>query len=61
MKIFFLFGAFVFYLLGDLFSHLPFSISATLYQLFMNLSYDLDEKIGFKVWNSPLNKDINKG
>lgn len=39
-----------FYHLGDIVCHLDFEWAANLYQKFMNISVNFDEKIGFQIW-----------
>jgi hypothetical protein len=53
MKIFYFIAAHFFYFLGDLFSKIPFYLFCVLYNNFMKVSYDFDEKIGFKIWKKP--------
>jgi hypothetical protein len=56
MNFFYFLGAYVFYFLGDLSSKISTESFYILYQKFMNISYNFDEKIGFKIWKLPENK-----
>lgn len=49
-----------FYYLGDILCRFDFEWTADLYQKAMNLSLKFDEKIGYQLWQEPLNrhKDI---
>lgn len=45
-----------FYLLGDFICRLDYEWTADLYQKVMNLSLKFDEKIGYQIWEEPLNR-----
>lgn len=46
--------AYGFYIMGDIVCRVPTQITAILYQKFMNISINLDEKSGFNVWKQPI-------
>jgi len=48
--------AYGFYYLGDILCRFDYEWTADLYQKSMNLSLDFDEKIGYQLWQEPLNR-----
>lgn len=45
-----------FYFLGDFICRFDYEWAADLYQKAMNLSLKFDEKIGYQIWEEPLNR-----